>query len=252
MTTPSDTHLAAHTPEAIRDRLAGGPAFSYLRDFIYGGIDGAVTTFAVVAGSQGAGLSAGVAVILGLANLFADGLSMAAGNFLGTRAERQQVARARAQEHEHIDIHPEGEREEIRQIYAAKGLSGDALDQVVEAVTSERHRWVETMLHEEHGLQPRQRSAARAAAMTFVAFIAVGALPLLPYLFDILIGRPASGEFTASAALTALAFFAVGAAKSWFVEQKWYWAGLETLAVGGAAAVVAYLIGLALKGWAGV
>jgi VIT1/CCC1 family predicted Fe2+/Mn2+ transporter len=251
MSTPSDTHLAAHTPEAIRARLEGGPSFSYLRDFIYGGIDGAVTTFAVVAGSQGAGLSPGVVVILGCANLFGDGLSMAAGNFLGTRAEQQQVEKARAQEHQHIDLHPEGEREEIRQIYAAKGLTGESLDCVVEAVTNERHRWVDTMLREEHGLQPHARSAARAAAMTLIAFLVVGALPLLPYFLDLAMAGRAPADFAASAALTGLAFFAVGAAKSRFVEQKWYWAGMETLGVGGAAALVAYLVGVALKGLAG-
>ncbi len=249
--TPHIEHMEQHTPEAIRARLAGGPSFSYLRDFIYGGIDGAVTTFAVVAGSQGAGLSPGVVIILGFANLFGDGLSMAAGNFLGTRAEQQQVERVRREEHTHIALHPEGEREEVRQIYAAKGITGDALDCVVDAVTSERHRWVETMLREEHGLQPHSRSAMRAAMMTLVAFVVVGALPLVPYLLGMIVSRDTQGDFVSSAALTALAFFGVGASKARFVEQKWHWAGLETLVVGGAAASVAYLVGVLLKGVAG-
>lgn len=245
-------HLEQHTPEAIRARLSGGPSFSYLRDFIYGGIDGAVTTFAVVAGSHGAGLSPGVVIILGFANLFGDGLSMAAGNYLGTRAEQQQVERARREEHSHIALHPEGEREEVRQIYAAKGITGEALDCVVDAVTSERHRWVETMLREEHGLQPHPRSAMRAAWMTLVAFVVVGALPLMPYLLDLVLSGGGGSDFVSSALLTALAFFAVGAAKARFVEQKWHWAGLETLAVGGAAAGVAYAVGVMLKGVAGM
>jgi vacuolar iron transporter family protein len=78
-----------HTRDAIGLRLARPPATSYLRDFIYGAIDGAVTTFAIVAGAAGANLSDSVVVILGFANLFADGLSMAVSNYLGTRAESQ-------------------------------------------------------------------------------------------------------------------------------------------------------------------
>lgn len=253
MTTPAPdpSHLESHTPEAIRARLSGGPSFSYLRDFIYGAIDGAVTTFAVVAGSQGAGLSPGIVIVLGVANLLGDGLSMAAGNFLGTRAEREQLDQARRQEHSHIDIHPEGEREEVRQIFAAKGISGPALDEVVDAVTNERHRWVETMLREEHGLQPNPRSPIRAALSTLAAFIVVGTIPLLPYLFDMITSRDAKGDFVSSALLTALAFFGVGAAKSRFVDQRWHLAGLETLLVGGAAAAVAYGTGVMLKGVVG-
>jgi hypothetical protein len=80
-------HLrTGHTPEAIRARLAAEREHSYLRDFIYGGIDGSVTTFAVVSGVAGADLAASIVIILGLANLIGDGFSMAASNFLGTRA----------------------------------------------------------------------------------------------------------------------------------------------------------------------
>jgi len=75
-----------HTIEAIRERILS-VRHSYLRDWIYGGIDGTITTFAIVSGVAGAGLSPVVVLILGFANLFADGFSMAASNFLGTRAE---------------------------------------------------------------------------------------------------------------------------------------------------------------------
>jgi len=95
---------ATHTPEAIRKRLLYGPEHSYLRDFVYGAIDGAVTTFAVVCGVAGAGLSTEVVIILGIANLIADGFSMAVGNLLGTRADQQLREKAQKME----ELHPEG------------------------------------------------------------------------------------------------------------------------------------------------
>src|SRR5688572_28898258 len=111
-----------HTPEAISNRLAQGVQQNYLRDFVYGGIDGAVTTFAVVAGTIGAGLPVKIVLILGTANLLADGFSMAASNFLGTRAEREDGKRLDTIERRHIDNEPAGEREESRQIFFGKGF----------------------------------------------------------------------------------------------------------------------------------
>ena len=87
---------ADHSPAAIRRRLQDGPGHSYLRDFVFGAVDGTVTTFAVVSGAAGAGLPAGVVIVLGMANLLGDGFSMAVGNFLGTRADQQLRARAAA------------------------------------------------------------------------------------------------------------------------------------------------------------
>ena len=133
MNHPTDTALAEmHSPAPSVPRLATGPEHSYLKDFVYGAIDGVVTTFAVVSGVAGAGLSSGVIVVLGVANLVGDGFSMAASNFLGTRAEEQHRNRLRRIEDEHIDRIPDGEREEIRQIMAAQGFENDDLDRAVQ------------------------------------------------------------------------------------------------------------------------
>ncbi|WP_164101350.1 VIT1/CCC1 transporter family protein [Candidatus Laterigemmans baculatus] len=248
--TPLSRLKAAHTPQAVRERLQKGPTHSYLRDFVYGAIDGAVTTLAVVSGVAGAELSVGVVIVLGVANLIADGFSMAASNYLGTRAEEQVRERARRIEEEEIERYPEGEQEEIRQIIRGKGFEGDDLDRAVEIITSDRRRWVDMMLTEELGLSLEGPSPLQAAASTFGAFVIVGCIPLLPFILQFLVPPAVTQPFLASMLMTAAAFFGVGAAKARFVEQKWYWSGLETLFVGGGAAALAYAIGRLLGGLA--
>ena len=230
-----------HSVEAIQERLSAGPQHNSLRDWIYGGIDGSVTTFAVVTGVVGAHLSPVVIVIMGFANLVGDGFSMAASNFLGTKSEHDDVSRLEAIERRHIELAPEGEREEVRQIFAAKGFSGDDLERVVELITSDPDRWVRTMLTEEYGLPLEPRSAWRAAAATFSAFVICGVVPLLPFIAGL------RNAFAISVILTAIVFFTIGSIKSRWATASWWRSGLSTLMVGGVAASLAYLVGLFLK-----
>jgi VIT1/CCC1 family predicted Fe2+/Mn2+ transporter len=238
-----------HTPEAIAARLQRGTRHSYLRDFIYGAVDGAVTTFAVVAGVVGADLDSGIVIILGAANLFADGFSMAISNFLGTRAEQQQYGLARRTEERHVREIPEGEREEIRQLFAARGFQGEQLESVVDVITSDPERWVDIMMQEELGLPRHLASPLQAGLWTFAAFLAIGVLPLLPYVYAEAVGS-LSATFLWSSLVTAVAFFAVGAVKGRFVLQSWWRSGLETLVIGGIAAALAYAAGVLLQGLA--
>jgi len=216
-----------------------------LRDWIYGGIDGAVTTFAIVAGVIGAELSVGVVLVLGLANLVADGFSMAASNYSGTKADRDDYERIKQIELRHIRQHPEGEREELRHIYRAKGFSGEKLEQMVDLLSSHETVWVETMLNEEYGLSNVLRSPMIAAAVTFIAFIICGAVPLIPF----------AAGFQSSALVAAIAtgfvFFIIGALKSRWSTQAWYFGGAETFIIGMGAAGLAYAIGAGLRGMAG-
>lgn len=238
-----------HTPEAVRERLKAGPNHSYLHDFIYGAIDGTVTTFAVVAGVMGAELSAGIIIVLGLANLLGDGFSMAVSNFLGTRAEAALINRTRRSEELHIKQFPEGEREEIRQIFAAKGFQGDELEHVVQVITADDRRWIDTMLSEEHGLPRHLPSAGRAGLSTFAAFVLVGLVPLAAFIINLAWPGLIPSPFIASIGLTGAAFFCVGAIKARFVQERWWLAGLETLVMGGLAAALAYWVGAMLRGF---
>ena len=230
-----------HTVEAIHDRLSAGPRQNYLRDWIYGGIDGSVTTFAVVSGVVGARLSPWIILVMGFANLFADGFSMAAGNFLGTRAEHEDLKRLEAIEYRHVDLAPEGEREEVRQIFRSKGFAGEDLTHLVDLITSDRARWVKTMLTEEYGLPQEVRSPWLAAITTFSAFLVCGLVPLLPYLFG------SSDPLLLSIIMTGGVFFAIGSVKSRWSTSVWWSSGLSTLAVGAAAAGLAYAVGLLLS-----
>jgi vacuolar iron transporter family protein len=230
-----------HTAEAIAHRIASAN-HNYVRDFIYGGIDGAVTTFAVVSGVSGAELSTSIVLILGFANLAADGFSMAASNYLGTRAEQDDYRRLEKVEYRHIEVAPEGEREEVRQIYREKGFEGEELEKAVELITSDKERWVKTMLTEEYGLPAEIRSPWKAAFATFAAFVICGLVPLLPYLVG------ARSSFLISCITTGITFFLIGSFKSRWSTASWLRSGLETLFVGALAAGLAYGAGVLLKG----
>lgn len=234
----------SHKPQEIAKRLAEGSRPSYLRDWVYGGIDGAVTTFAIVAGVVGAALSANIVIILGLANLIADGVSMAAGNYSATKTEHDELAHRREMEKRHIALDPDGEREEIRQIFAAKGFEGETLEKAVEAITSDRERWISTMITEEFGLTETVRDAKMSAWATFAAFVACGAVPLLPFFL-----LPQQQAATLALVLTTIVFFLIGSMKSRWSLTSWWRSGLETMAIGCGAAGIAFGIGYALRGF---
>lgn len=240
----ASTLQAEHRPHAIRSRVSSKQSHSYLGDAVLGSVDGTVTTFAVVAGAFGGGFSSLVIVVLGVANLLADGLSMAVSNYLGTRVDRDELEQAREAEEHHIEHIPEGERAEIREIYAQKGFEGELLEQVVDVITSNRQVWIETMLKEELHLQVEQRSPWRAALATFAAFVLVGLIPLLPYVVPVL---PPQDWFVASAVLTGVGFVFIGLAKGVVLHRHIWRSAVETLLTGGAAAAIAYAVGYLLR-----
>ncbi len=231
------TQEHGHSPREIAARLASGQPHNDLKDMIYGGIDGAVTTFAIVAGVEGAGLSHGIIVALGLANIIADGFSMAASNYSGTKSELDDRARIIQIEERHIDQHPKGEMEELRQILQMRGLSGEVLQAATNDIAKSRENWIGLMLTDEYGLSRDKPAPVRAALATFGAFLIAGAVPLIPFIFNI------PNAFTISIFATLLTFFLIGAAKSRWSLAKWWRSGTETLLIGGVAAFLAYAVG---------
>lgn len=227
----------SHAPTAIADRLAAGGKSGPLKDLVYGAIDGTVTTFAIVAGVEGAGLSHGVIVALGIANILADGFSMAAANYSGTKAELDDRKRIVHIEEDHIQNHREGELEELRQILAQRGLSGEVLGAAVEAISAQKDKWLNLMLTDEYGLTKDEPHPMRAALATFGAFLVAGSVPLLPFVF----GTP--DAFRTSVILTLVTFFTIGTAKSRWSLSPWWRSGAETLFIGAVAAAIAYGVG---------
>jgi VIT1/CCC1 family predicted Fe2+/Mn2+ transporter len=189
----------------------------------------------------GAHLSPRVILILGGANLIADGFAMAASNYLATQSEHEEFHHAEAVERRHIEACPEGEREEVREILLGLGIVGDLLGQVVAAITADRDRWVRMMLRDEYGLPAAVRSPWWAAGSTFSAFLVCGLVPLVPFVAGW------KNPFGVASTATGLVFVLIGALKSRWSIRPWWYSGLGTLAVGGGAAAVAYVIGSWLR-----
>lgn len=236
--------LAEHGPREVARRLRRPPGQSAIPDAVLGGIDGCVTTLAVVAGTIGAGLPSSTALILGMANLLADGFSMAVSNFESGRAQQEHIEAMHRQEEQHIEQVPEGEREEVRQIFRAKGFEGELLERIVATISGNRQVWVETMLSDELGLQRAPPKPWRSGIVTFLAFVLVGVVPLLPLMLD----SPARLSFTLSASLAGVMFFLIGSLKRLDIGLgAAVAAGLRTLLTGTLAASLAFAAGYLLR-----
>lgn len=244
-----DMANAAHSDEHLGQTLReDGMRSQHLADAVLGATDGIVTTFAVVTGAAGANLSAGVVLIMGFANLAADGFSMAIGNYLGARSQQAYWTAERSRELWEIEHLPHAEREEVRRLYARKGFQGKLLDDIVKTLTSDKQRWVDEMMREELGIQEERISPYSSALVTFGAFVFGGWFPLAPYAWAI--WNPGSGQAALPIAIgvTGLALFAVGAARRFMMRTPWWRSGLEVFVVGGFAASCAFVVGYLLRG----
>lgn len=226
--------------------------YNWLPDFIYGGIDGTVTTFAVVAGVVGADLSTGVILILGFANLLADGFSMAVGKYSSDKAELDRIHSIKEDEIQSILEKPHEEREEVREIFRRFGFKGENLKRAEKVITSNPKTWVKIMLNHEFNVIEENVNPLKGAVFTFLAFITIGLVPLLGYAFQSQADWDEGTLFFGTCFTTLLALFFVGTVKSRFSNRHWFFTGLETASIGGIAATIAYLVGYLLGNLFGV
>lgn len=214
---------------------------------VYGGLDGIITTFAVVGGVAGAHLDASIILILGVANLIADGFSMATGAYLAAKSEREYYEKEWAYGLRQIQDVPEEEAQALRKVYIDEGYPEEDADKLIEIHTRHPEQWIKEMMLHEVGITPEQQHPIFNALATFVAFIVAGSVPLSVYLAGLVVAIPPGAAFPISTILSGVALFALGAAKVYVTEKSIWRSGLEMLFVGGAAAAIAYGIGAFLQ-----
>ena len=235
------SHDAGHEPHS-------SDSGKYIKSIVYGGLDGIITTFAVVAGVAGAALPVSVVLILGFANLIADGLAMAFGDFLSTKAEDEFYQAERNREEWEFDNHLDGEKRELVELYLGKGLAEEDAKQIVDILAKDRNTMVDVMMVEELGLFKSDQSPLGNALATFLSFVLFGFVPLLSYVTGYFGNFRNDFGFSWACVLTALTLFALGSLKARFTGRPWAGSGLEMLLVGGIAALAAFGIGHLLQG----
>ncbi len=210
-----------------------------LRAAVFGVNDGLISNAGLMLGVAGASASHGVILLSGIAGLVAGAISMAAGEYVSVRSQREMYEYQIGLEREELDQYPQEEANELALIYAARGLPRDEAQRLAEALIADHEHALDTLAREELGLNPEDLgSPAGAAASSLAAFAVGAAIPLLPFVFG---AGPAS--LSMAIALTAIALFAVGATLSLFTGRSALRSGLRMLTIGAAAGGVTYLVG---------
>ena len=217
-----------------------------MKTCLFGGLDGIITTFAVVAGAGGGGLSVPTVLIMGFSSLVADALSMGVGDALSSKAEMEVAARERKREMWELDNFPEGEVKEMVEIYMKRGVPQDDAELIINTMAKHKDFFVDVMMHDELGMEPPEEGSMehwRSGAYCFAAFFACGSVPLLGYVAFLPLGLHRDVLFAISCSVTAAALFVLGALKSTFTIKPWWHSGTEILVMGALTATAAYLIG---------
>lgn len=225
-------------PHERHTGLIGGS----IKEIVYGANDGIITTFAVISGVVGASLEVKTILILGFANLLADGFSMAASNYLGSKSEEELAGSEYRRELKEIDEIPEMELREVREVLEKRGYGKDDAEAISGRLKNNREFFADFMVRYELGLNPQGDHHLRAALFTFWSFVIAGSLPIIPFLW---VGT--SDTFLVSSIATGVSLFVVGALRYFVTGKNWFRSGLEMLSVGGVAAVAAYGVGYAIS-----
>jgi len=214
----------------------------YLGEFVYGGIDGCVTTFAVVAGSVGAGLDSSIIIILGFANLLADGFAMSIGAFLSARSERQQKEKLFRQIKQRVENNIDAVVDKLSDIYQKKNIPEALAHAITNSLRGDKNSLADDLLLHEYGMKEDSKSPFYIGLYTYLSFLSVGLIPLMIYVVDSITPLSIS-LFKVSIYCTAIGFIIIGWLKARVTETFALKSILETLALGAIAALVAYYVG---------
>jgi vacuolar iron transporter family protein len=218
---------------------AASAAASCLRDVILGGQDGLVNILGIILGVIAGSGSQTVLMATGFAAAITESISMGAVGYTSAVSDRDYYAAQRAREEAEISSTPETERQEIRDIYAAKGFSGDLLKGVVDTITANRDAWLATMMEEELHLRPiGTPDILRSAAVITIATLAGHLIPLLPFVW-----LPRSTALIVALVLSATVLFGVGAYEALTRVGDWRKKGLQMVVIGLGAAAIGFAIG---------
>ena len=235
-------HAIPLTLGEVGRRHKGVGSGGNLRAAVFGVNDGLVSNASLILGVAGASGDPAVITLTGIAGLLAGAFSMAAGEYVSMRSQREMFEYQIGLERDELNQYPEEEAAELALIFQARGLDAEAAKQMADALINDPDRALDTLAREELGLNPQELGSPWGAALfSFLAFAAGGAIPLLPFLF-----ASGPGALTATIALTGVALFAVGAVLSLFTGRHALLGGLRMLAIGAAAGGATFLIGSAL------
>ena len=220
----------------------------YFSEFVYGAIDGTVTTFATVAAAAGAGFDASIVIILGFANLIADGFSMAVSSYLSAKSSQEVYERERNKVKKALG-NARKEQSLIKKIFGKYKLSEATLNEISEKIQDNEEYFIDVVMKEEKEMYRSNESPFAIGAATYLAFVVVGLMPLLIYLIDALFNLELSVKtlFIWSASLSVVSFATIGLLKGYVTQQKQKRSVIETLLLGIFAAIVAYLLGFYLE-----
>ncbi len=215
-----------------------------LSDIILGGQDGIVNTLGVILGIATASSDIRIILAGGLAAALAQSISMGAVAYTSTLAEAEYYESERQREDYEIEHFPDAEKEEIREIYAAKGLKGKLLDDVTEVVVSDRKMWLETMMRDELGLTPVSKNGAyKSAGIVFLSSFVGSLIPLIPFFLPLDLGL----KKILSILFAAAVLFGFGAYKAQVTVGHWLRSGLQLMLIGVVSALAGYLVGAAFS-----
>lgn len=238
-------HDARHSG-AIEAHQSGG---DYVKAIVFGGLDGILTSFAIVSGSAGGSLSPSVVLVLGFSNVLADALSMGVGEFLSSKAHNDWVLSERRREQWELENYPDGEINEMIDLYVERGMEKEDAEVVIRRMAKYPDFFVDIMMAEELQLQVPEKThkcdSMKEGLVMFMSFAFFGSLPLLGYVIipSVFPELPEHTLFLSACVVTGIVLFIMGCFKSVFSASHWFVSGLETATLGGVCATVAYVIG---------